>query len=286
MRLRAIAKIYVSARSAAFSFVRRAVGIACAALPDRLAVAVHAATDRVRSMDYPDDRILLHVQSDVELRVRLHSLAKEPEMLPWLRKALRPGDVLYDVGANVGAYSLLAAALHRGAVDVVAIEPSATTYAQLCRNIALNPLASRITPLPVALTQQCSLTSFGYSDLTAGAALHSVGIPMKGNAYVQQVIGMPLDYLIAMYRLPLPNAIKVDVDGAEVGVIRGASATLSSPQLRSVLIELEEGSDSFGEITDLLNKAGLFIVKKHHLDGAFHNFDFERRHPTHPARRS
>ena len=207
-------------------------------------------------------------------------------MLPWLRSALRTGEVLYDVGANVGAYSLLASALHGGAVDVIAFEPSATNYAQLCRNLALNQWSGRIIPLPVALSETRGLVMFGYSDLATGAALHSVGDVSSAASmpYVQRVMGMPLDELIHEFGLPEPNAIKIDVDGAERGVIRGAAATLRAATLRSVLIELEEDTEEFMEIQERLTEAGFSLTEKHRcIPGAtdvhqarFHNFVFIR----------
>lgn len=273
-------------KSAALRFVRRVVRLACKAIPDKLAVMMHESTDLVRKLDYADVPIYLHVESDVELRVRLYSVAKEPEMLPWIRKALRPGDVFYDIGANIGAYSLLAAAVHDGAIDVVAFEPSATNYAQLCRNLALNRWSSRITPLPVALSETRGLVVFGYSDLTAGAALHSVGEMSSAASmpYVQRVMGIPLDELIREYGLPEPNAIKIDVDGAERGVIRGALAALRAATLRSVLIELEEDTEEFMEIQERLKEAGFSLTEKHRCipittdarQARFHNFIFVR----------
>ena len=273
-------------RSVLSRLARGVIRIACKAMPDKLAVVMHENTDLVRILDYADASIYLHVESDVELRVRLHSVAKEPEMLPWIRNSLRPGEVFYDIGANIGAYSLLASAAHAGGIDVFAFEPGATNYAQLCRNIALNKWSSRITPFPIALSEKHGLVTFGYSDLTAGAALHSVGpaVGMGGMPYVQRVMGMPLDELIHDYGLPSPNAIKIDVDGAERGVILGASGTLRAEGLRSVLIELEEDTEDFTEIHERLKDAGFFLKEKHRcVPGAtdpqlarFHNFVFER----------
>jgi FkbM family methyltransferase len=247
-------------------------------IPDPIAVMVHESTDLVRKLDYAQTPIRLHVESDVELRVRLRSVQKEPEMLPWLRDSIRPGEVFYDIGANVGAYSLLACAAHGGAIDVVSFEPSATNYAQLCRNLALNAWAGRITPIPVALSDKRGFVGFGYSSLTAGSALHSFrsAAGSTEDSYVQQVMTARLDDLVAEYDLPKPNAIKIDVDGAEVAVISGAQATLREAGLRSVLIELEEDTHEFTEVSAHLAAAGFRVVGKHHLFARFHNFRFER----------
>ena len=98
-------------------------------------------------MDYEGAEILLR-RSAPKIELRLRSVAKEPWTVKWIETFL-PGDVFYDVGANVGAYSLLAAKANDGAVPVVAFEPSAPTYHDLCVNIALNGCDEIVTPLPI-----------------------------------------------------------------------------------------------------------------------------------------
>lgn len=254
----------LSFKRATYKAVRQFVRSACRLMPDKLAIMVHEGTGLVRRLDYDDRPILLHAESEVELRVRLRSVAKEPEMLPWLRAALKPGDTFYDIGANVGAYTLLAAAVHEGHVEVISFEPAATNYAQLCRNLALNPWATCITPLPIALGQTRRLLPFGYSDLTAGAALHATGQAADGveQCYVQSVMSMSLDELIAEYGLRKPNVVKIDVDGEELPLLRGARQTLCDSSVRSVLIELEDGTSDGAIVKELLASWGYREVSR------------------------
>ena len=86
-----------------------------------------------------------------------------------------PGDVLYDVGANVGAFSLVAAKAHDQAVRVFAFEPSFVTYAALCRNILENGCDKSVTPMPIALTEDKGNTVFKYRSLISGATQHALG---------------------------------------------------------------------------------------------------------------
>lgn len=282
-----MASAVLALKKAAYSSVRRFVRGACALIPDKVAVMVHEHTDLVRKLDFSERPVFLHAESDVELRVRLNSVAKEPEMLPWLRGALQPGDTFYDIGANVGAYSLLAAALHDGEVNVVAFEPSATNYAQLCRNLALNPSSRRTTPLPVALADRRSLLEFGYSDLTAGAALHGVGelVGSPNDIYTQKVLAMRLDDVIREYGLPVPNVMKIDIDGGELAMARGAEATMRDTRLRALLIELEDETPETHEVFRLLGDCGLAGTDRGQWTDAvfrgrrtrFANFMFARR---------
>lgn len=205
----------------------------------------------------------MHVESEIELCTRVNSCRKEPEMLEWIRNSFRPGDVFYDVGANVGAYSLLAAAVHGPHLTVNSFEPSATNYAQLCRNIALNPWAVSVRPLPVALTDAPGIVNFNYSDMTAGAALHQVGGDGGTAVFTQPVIASSLDEVGRAYGLKAPNHIKVDVDGGEVGVFKGAARTLHDPGLRTLLIELDEFSEEFTVVERIVREAGFVFASKH-----------------------
>src|SRR5687768_12995904 len=88
----------------------------------------------VQQLDYPNRKILMEIETQVEQAFRVHSCSKEPWTIDLIER-MEPGDVLYDVGANVGPYTLVAAALgHR----VVAIEPGYQNYARLCHNLAMN----------------------------------------------------------------------------------------------------------------------------------------------------
>src|SRR5262245_38910705 len=126
-------------------------------------------------MDYEGAEILLR-RSAPKIELRLRSVAKEPWTVKWIETFL-PGDVFYDVGANVGAYSLPAAKANAGAVPVVAFEPSAPTYHDLCVNIALNGCDEIVTPLPIALWSETALIPFVHHTLEPGSSDHSFAPP-------------------------------------------------------------------------------------------------------------
>ena len=77
------------------------------------------------------------------------------------------------------------------------------------------------------------------------------------------VISFSVDDLLSILKLPQPNHIKIDVDGIELAILRGASKTLTNSDLRTVMVELEKGSnDEVGSI-ELLNQAGFNLVRCH-----------------------
>ena len=78
------------------------------------------------------------------------------------------GEVFFDIGANVGAYSLVASKFLDGDLKVYAFEPSFVTFSQLCRNIQLNALSSSIIPLQIVLAEQTGMETLNYSNLDPG----------------------------------------------------------------------------------------------------------------------
>jgi FkbM family methyltransferase len=214
-------------------------------------------------LDYPSATILMRTGNKRE-HVRLRACAKEPWTVEWIEQLIHPGDVLYDIGANVGAYSLIAAMKPGGGARVVAFEPGCSTFASLCENVSINGLSECVTPLPVALSDVTDLGFFNYTSLSAGSALHALETT-KAVIEFQPVFRQPLltfrlDDLIPQFRLPQPNHLKIDVDGAEVAVLQGASETLENPALRTVMVEvlLEQSSD----VTQWLEQKGLKLTRR------------------------
>jgi|SRR5829696_2170456 len=236
-------------------------------LPDASLLEIRNAIDIKRRMDYAPHDIYLHVDSLTEFQTRLHSCAKEPDTVEWI-ESMKPGDTFYDIGANVGAYSLIAAKAFSGRVKVLAFEPAFLNFTQLCRNVALNQCQDSITPLSIALSDKTSLDSFNYHDLIPGGSLHTLGeaIDYKGDRFEpvlkQTVLSFKTDDLIAQFDLPRPTHIKIDVDGIEFSVLKGAEQTLSNGTLRSIVVELEAGEGE-QQITDYLSQQGFRLDARH-----------------------
>ena len=239
------------------------------ALPTRTAVQLRQRLRPEGRLDYAGADLRMQLDSLAALR-RTAACAKEPETVAWIVDHLRPGEVLFDLGANVGAYSLVAASVAGDHGKVVAVEPSAATFASLCANVRLNDLGERIVPLQCALGDSTRLGSFHYSSPDAGSALHrlapaGVQDPDSETAGSQTVPVFRLDELAALLGLPRPHLLKVDVDGPELAVLHGAGDLLASPDLRTVLVEIDErDSDKDGaDIVRLLADHGLRESARH-----------------------
>jgi FkbM family methyltransferase len=212
----------------------------------------------VGRIDYEQAEILVGVTSRAEILSRLRPCAKEPWTVQWLEESLRDGDVLYDIGANIGAYSLIAAARAHD-VRVVAIEPGYANYAALCDNVVLNGRQDAVVPLPVVLAERTGLRTLHYSDVAPGAAGHDLGDTREA-AFRQPVLAYRLDDLVEQFELPPPTLIKVDVDGGEAAVLAGAEKTLARAELRSVLLEIDR--ERTDDVVPLLEAAGLVMSER------------------------
>lgn len=227
----------------------------------------------VRPMDYSRHRIELVVGSPA-IALRLRSVEKEPFTVEWIERSIKPGTVFYDIGANVGAYSLIAAKLTGNGARIFAFEPSAATFHDLVRNIIHNGCGASIVPLPLALWSETALLSFELRSQLAGAARHRINPePGLDAPLAQTILGVRLDDLVDRPGLPVPTHAKIDVDGYELDVLRGAERTLRRVEWRSVIIELDpEESERNRAIKALLADAGL-------TDGERHERTASRRYP-------
>lgn len=209
---------------------------------------------------------MLHVDSLIELTTRLRSCAKEPETVKWIETYVGPGDVVFDIGANVGVYSFVIDRHSKGRAKVYAFEPGAATFLQLTRNIALNGCGERIIPLAIGFGASTRLATFNYSSTVPGAALHSVdsAVDAQGRSFVpamrQPILLYSIDDFVAEFGIERPVHIKIDVDGSELDILKGATKTLSDARLRTIMIELEPTSPSASQATGLLERAGFGLA--------------------------
>ena len=127
----------------------------------------------------------------------------------WLKSELRRDDVFWDVGANVGAITLIAS---RYCKQVVSFEPEPRALARLRENVNANELTST-TVMPVALSDT------GGSVMMAQAPLENSGMNSLCRTTLgwasQDVQAMRADDLVSRGEIPCPNVMKVDVEGAE-----------------------------------------------------------------------
>ncbi len=240
-------------------------------LPTRIRASIKENLTVKKTLDYPNKEIFLWIDSLSEY-YRSFSCKKEPETIQWIEDFINPGEVIFDIGANVGAYSFVINKFTDGKAKVYAFEPSFSTFAQLTRNILLNRCEEMIIPLNIALSERTEMQKFNYSSLTGGAALHALGrsINNKGIEFTpvssQLVLASRLDDLMNFFNLEKPNHIKLDVDGIELDILKGAEKTLLNSSLKSILVELEPELPSSKSIIEFLTLKG-FEIHSHYSHG-------------------
>lgn len=154
------------------------------------------------------------VTPEASLRYWRHDLSSvDSFLLSMVRELVRPGMVVWDVGANVGLFSFSAAAL---GAEVVAIEADTWLAHLMQRSAWLNHLPVKV--VPAAASNLSGVACLHVSD--NGRASNS----MNGEGREQNVATLPLDLLLD--RFPAPQVLKIDVEGAELAVFEGARKVL------------------------------------------------------------
>ena len=210
---------------------------------------------------------------------------KEPDTIGWIDSFLQEGDVIYDIGANIGQYALYAAKRLKGRCEILAFEPESLNYAKLNRNIVLNKLTETITAYCLAVADSMRLDLFYVQSFMPGASLHTWAQPITqgGKAFSPQhkqgVMGVSLDDLVTRFSLSFPNHIKIDVDGIEDLVIKGGENTLADSRLRSVLVEIYLYRDIASQIEEMFFQNNFILHNADLIDyepGTVQNFIFKR----------
>ncbi len=236
-------------------------------IPEWIRVAIKSV-NIIRRMDYDKKDIYINIESRFETKVRVNSCTKDSFTPQWIHNFIKENEVLYDIGANIGAYSLVASKFLNENVKVYAFEPSFLNFSQLCKNIAINNCSQSIVPLQVALSDKTEINTFYYNNLTPGGALHAygesvnqLGEPFKA-VFEQPVLSFTIDELISTYNIPLPNHIKMDVDGIELSILKGAEKTLKNDEVKSIILEFNETAGEDNEIMKFLNECGFAVHSK------------------------
>lgn len=178
----------------------------------------------------------------------------ESEKQELVARLVKPGTIVFDVGANAGFYTLAFSRLVGDGGQVVAFEPLAANVRNLRRHIALNRIRNVIV-VQAAVSGEHGLAGF------AEAPSNSMGHMAPLNAYVVPTVS--LDGVRSSLRLGVPALIKIDVEGAECDVLRGAKGTLAEGQ--STILLATHGVEQERGCVALLADAGYGL---NYLDGS------------------
>jgi FkbM family methyltransferase len=199
-------------------------------------------------------------------------LTKQPATIDWIDRFDRDS-VFWDVGANVGVYTLYAAL--RDDLRIVAFEPAAVNYFLLAANCELNSVDRRVNCLQVGLGRDKSIGRMALSQFEPGLSFSfrdKRRRPLNGQ---QAALILSIDQLIDEYDVPCPNYIKIDVPAMTGAIIDGATRTLQRSELRELHIEASEQSTGGRRLVERLTEAG-FTIAARHVHGETTDLTFTR----------
>jgi FkbM family methyltransferase len=232
--------------------------------PGLLTTEIVQAINPVATVDTPHGPLLCKAGHGRLLWRAQTFFTEEPHTVAWLNR-LKPEDVYWDIGANVGMYAVYAAKF-RGC-STVAFEPESQNYALLVENIVMNGVAERCLPASIGVSDTEGTSRLHVRYITKGGAFNALGDSTpesfqaaqgyeRHEGFQQLVYSCPVDMLVRKHELPAPTHIKLDVDGLEPNIIAGAMETIRSGGVRSILVELNAKSPADMAIPGILAQQG------------------------------
>jgi FkbM family methyltransferase len=190
--------------------------------------------------------------------------SSEVETLGRFLSFLKPGDAVYDIGANVGLYSAILGMAVGVTGQVVAFEPDQRNYTRLQENLQLNGLTN-VHSFCIALGNETCWARL-YAFDRAGCLSTLVAPP--GGTWRQDLVRVVgADDFRRAEKLPIPRAVKIDVEGYEYAVIQGLAKTLTEPVCQFVCCEIHERLAPSGtapeDVVAFLRSLGFYRIELH-----------------------
>ncbi len=199
----------------------------------------------------------------------LKMFVKEPGTCEWIASRVEPGDVFYDIGANIGVYTVLAAQRVGASGKVFAFEPHSATFARLLETISINGLSEIVTACSCALHEQQGFFPFSYFSPEAGSSQSQLNSQASGprdrdpSAVVELKFSASLDSLISTGGFAPADHVKIDVDGNELMILKGMRGLLSGHRPpKSIQVEINPGQRA--DIIGFMQSHGYVPAQAHH----------------------
>ena len=192
-------------------------------------------------------------------------LTKEPMTIEWI-KTFDDHDIFWDIGANIGVFTLFAA--NRG-LKVLSFEPSPNNFYLLSKNIEINCFDEKVSAFCFAFNDH-SIIDYLFmqnSELAGSLSSFAEAIDTQGMrfspAFKKAMLGFSVDDFIDRFDPLFPNHIKIDVDGIEDKIVDGAIETLKNRRMKSLLIELDPQRETYFQgVKRKIEKAGYVYHKR------------------------
>jgi hypothetical protein len=212
------------------------------------------------------------------VRWRVETLnSKEPDTIEWIKNFKQDQKIIFwDIGANIGLFSIYNAITNKNSENF-AFEPSTSNLRILSRNISINKLYKKIKIFTNPLSDQENIfLNMKEEKFHEGSAFNNfdkkVNKNKENNSY--QILGTNIKYLITNKILDYPDYIKIDVDGNEDLILKGAGKLLKNKKIKSVLCEIDERDVKKKNIIKNIFKENNFVFKNKRTVQNISNFIF------------
>jgi FkbM family methyltransferase len=177
----------------------------------------------------------------------------DPEVADFLRQRVQPGDIVFDVGANLGAYTLQFAHWVGPTGRVFAFEPNQHARRVLALHLELSGLLERVTIISQALSSEAGRAELFFDDVDGKSRLGAPNPVLAESAVATPVEVTTLDLACEALGV-LPRFVKIDIEGYELQALQGARTLLSSSALSGLVVEMHPPWDETGEYRNQLER--------------------------------
>ena len=182
----------------------------------------------------------------------------EPNTVNWIDDYVKKDDCFFDIGANIGVFSIYAA--KNNLAKVYSFEPESSNYYYLNKNIWHNNLSGRVKAFNLALNDSNIISVLNLSQFIAGSSSHNFDEELNpqqkvfSSPFKQGMIGVSMDELLYSWNgdIEFPNHIKMDVDGNEYRIINGMQKVLKDKRLKTLAIEININLETDNNIQNIL----------------------------------
>ena len=195
---------------------------------------------------------------------------KEPETLEWIDSFDSDNKtVFWDIGANIGLYSIYNALKNNNSITY-SFEPSTSNLRVLSRNISINNLENKIKIISLPLSNlPNNFFKMNESNFVEGGALNTFkeNFNFEGKVFEPKskysMLGTSINYLLENKILDVPDYIKIDVDGTEHLILKGADKFLNNRKIKSLSIEINENfKEQYDETIRIMRENGFKLLHK------------------------
>lgn len=246
--------------------------------PDAVWHLLRERTIRKITVPFGPQPLHYRVSSWRELNRARSALSKEPGTVKWISQEVAPGEVFYDIGANMGIYSIMAGAKVGATGAVYAFEPHGGTFGRLLANITANRMERVIHPCSMALHHSPGFLDFNYKSMVSGSSNSQLGttIHAGGDEFAPLISELKaattIDDLLDAKAIRPAQHVKIDVDGNEPHILLGMKRFLRS-DFRPRRLQVEINIPVREQVFSIVQDAGYTEIDRHYTEGGQRRID-------------